>query len=76
MSAFVHLHVHSAYSLLEGALRIPRLIELARADKEPALALTDSGNMFGALEFSTKAAGAGIQPLVGCALAIDPCRPA
>ncbi len=71
MSAFVHLHVHSAYSLLEGALRIPRLIELARADKEPALALTDSGNMFGALEFSTKAAGAGIQPIIGCALAID-----
>ncbi len=68
---FVHLHVHSSYSLLEGALTIPRLAELAKADKQPALALTDTDNMFGALEFSEKLAGAGIQPIVGCALAID-----
>jgi DNA polymerase-3 subunit alpha len=68
---FVHLHVHSAYSLLEGALPIGRLAELAKADKQPALALTDTDNMFGALEFSEKIAGSGIQPIVGCALAID-----
>ncbi len=68
---FVHLHVHSSYSLLEGALTIARLAELARADKQPALALTDTDNMFGALEFSDKLAGSGIQPIVGCALAID-----
>ena len=68
---FVHLHVHSAYSLLEGALPIARLAELAKADKQPALALTDTDNMFGALEFSEKIAGAGIQPIIGCALAID-----
>jgi DNA polymerase-3 subunit alpha len=49
---FVHLHVHSAYSLLEGALTIARLAELAKADRQPALALTDVDNMFGALEFS------------------------
>ena len=49
---FVHLHVHSAYSLLEGALTIGRLAEFAKADKQPALALTDTDNMFGALEFS------------------------
>ncbi|MDO9413388.1 MAG: DNA polymerase III subunit alpha [Pseudolabrys sp.] len=68
---FVHLHVHSSYSLLEGALPIARLAELAKADKQPALALTDTDNMFGALEFSEKIAGYGIQPIIGAALAID-----
>ncbi|HEU4659466.1 MAG TPA: DNA polymerase III subunit alpha [Pseudolabrys sp.] len=68
---FVHVHVHSSYSLLEGALTIARLCELAKADKQPALALTDTDNMFGTLEFSEKMAGAGIQPIVGCALGID-----
>src|SRR5713226_9002381 len=68
---FVHLHVHSSYSLLEGALTIARLAELAKADHQPALALTDTDNMFGVLEFSEKMAGAGIQPIVGCALAVD-----
>ena len=68
---FVHLHVHSSYSLLEGALMIARLAELAKADRQPALALTDTGNMFGALEFSEKLADSGIQPIVGCALAVD-----
>ena len=68
---FVHLHVHSSYSLLEGALTIAQLAELAKADRQPALALTDTDNMFGALEFSDKLAGAGIQPIVGCALAVD-----
>jgi DNA polymerase-3 subunit alpha len=68
---FVHLHVHSNYSLLEGAIPIARLAELAKADKQAALALTDTDNMFGALEFSEKMASAGIQPIVGCALAID-----
>jgi DNA polymerase-3 subunit alpha len=69
--AFVHLHVHSSYSLLEGALPIARLAELAKADRQPALALTDTDNMFGALEFSDKMAGVGIQPIIGCALAVD-----
>ena len=68
---FVHLHVHSSYSLLEGALTIARLAELAKADRQPALALTDTDNMFGALEFSEKMAGSGIQPIIGCALAVD-----
>jgi DNA polymerase-3 subunit alpha len=68
---FVHLHVHSSYSLLEGALTIARLADLAKADHQPALALTDTDNMFGALEFSEKLAGYGVQPIVGCALAID-----
>src|ERR1700690_2605270 len=68
---FVHLHVHSNYSLLEGAIPLARLAELAKADKQAALALTDTDNMFGALEFSEKMASAGIHPIVGCALAID-----
>jgi DNA polymerase-3 subunit alpha len=68
---FVHLHVHSSYSLLEGALPIARLAELAKADRQPAVALTDTNNMFGALEFSDKLAGAGIQPIIGCALSLD-----
>jgi DNA polymerase-3 subunit alpha len=68
---FVHLHVHSSYSLLEGALPIARLADLAKADKQAALALTDTDNMFGALEFSEKLSSVGIQPIVGCALALD-----
>src|SRR5262245_61135605 len=71
MPGFVHLHVHSSYSLLEGALTIARLADLAKADRQPALALTDTDNMFGALEFSEKLAGSGIQPIIGCALAVD-----
>src|SRR5438132_14135335 len=70
-AGFVHLHVHSSYSLLEGALTIAKLAELAKADRQPALALTDTDNMFGVLEFSEKMAGVGIQPIVGCGLAID-----
>src|SRR5437773_6047705 len=70
-AGFVHLHVHSAYSLLKGSIKIGKLGELAKADRQPALALTDTDNMFGALEFSDKMAGAGIQPIVGCALAVD-----
>jgi DNA polymerase III subunit alpha len=68
---FVHLHVHSSYSLLEGALTIARLAEFAKKDRQPALALTDTDNMFGALEFSEKLASGGIQPIIGCALAVD-----
>src|SRR5690606_13347391 len=70
-AGFVHLHVHSAYSLLKGSIKIQKLAELARADHQPALALTDTDNMFGALEFSDKVAGLGIQPIVGCELAVD-----
>jgi len=69
--AFVHLHVHSSYSLLEGAMTIGKLSELAKADRQPALALTDTDNMFGALEFSDKMAAVGVQPIIGCALAVD-----
>src|SRR5712672_797836 len=70
-AGFVHLHVHSAYSLLKGSIKIQKLGELAKADRQPALALTDTDNMFGALEFSDKMAGYGIQPIIGCEVAVD-----
>ncbi|GGK26470.1 DNA polymerase III subunit alpha [Salinarimonas ramus] len=65
---FVHLHVHSSYSLLEGALQIGALAKLALADRQPALALTDTNNLFGALEFSEKLSGSGMQPIAGVQL--------
>lgn len=68
---FIHLRVHSAYSLLEGALPIKKLVALAEKDRMPALALTDRNNLFGALEFSESLKGAGIQPIVGCTLAMS-----
>ena len=67
---FVHLRVHSAYSLAEGALRVPQLVELCCEREMPAVAITDTGNLFGALEFSMAAAKAGIQPIVGCQLSL------
>ena len=63
---FVHLRVHTAYSLSEGALKIPRLAELAKEEKMPAVAITDTANLFGALEFSQYCSGKGIQPIIGC----------
>ena len=68
---YVHLKVHSSYSLLEGALPIGKLAKLAEKAGMPALGLTDTNNLFGALEFSDKLSGAGIQPIVGCALDTD-----
>ncbi|HRY06918.1 MAG TPA: DNA polymerase III subunit alpha [Hyphomicrobiaceae bacterium] len=68
---YIPLKVHSAYSLLEGALPIGKLAKLTAANGYPALALTDTNNMFGALEFSEKLSGAGIQPIVGISLAVD-----
>ena len=68
---FVHLHVHTAFSLREGALTLTRLIDLAQKDQMPALAVTDTDNLFGALEFSEKAAKAGVQPIPGVQLTVD-----
>ncbi|MCA9317905.1 MAG: PHP domain-containing protein, partial [Planctomycetes bacterium] len=63
---FVHLHVHSEYSLLDGANRISDLVDACVADGQPAIALTDHGNMFGAIELFRKARGKKIKPIVGC----------
>ncbi len=63
---FVHLHVHSEYSLLDGACRISGLVKTAAEMGMPAVALTDHGNLFGAIEFYTAATKAGIKPILGC----------
>ncbi|MGI9464023.1 MAG: DNA polymerase III subunit alpha, partial [Aestuariivirgaceae bacterium] len=68
---FVHLHVHSAYSLSEGALPLARLADLAKTNQMPALAITDTNNLFGALEFSELLAKQGVQPIIGCAIKVD-----
>src|SRR5438477_2819056 len=64
-SDFVHLHNHSDYSLLDGASSIPRMVERAAELSMPALALTDHGSLFGAIEFYQEARRAGVKPLVG-----------
>jgi len=71
MPKFIHLKVHSAYSLLEGALPIPKLAKMAEKYGHPAIALTDTNNMFGVLEASDKLAGSGIQPIAGISLSLD-----
>ena len=63
---FVHLHCHSDYSLLDGACEISRLMDLVEREGMPAIALTDHGNLFGAVEFYTKAKAKGIHPVIGC----------
>ncbi|WP_334148235.1 DNA polymerase III subunit alpha [Hyphomicrobium sp.] len=68
---FIHLKTHSAYSLLEGALPIGKIAKLAEAAGMPAIGLTDTNNLFGALEFSDKLSGAGIQPIVGATYDTD-----
>ena len=68
---FIHLRCRSSYSLAEGAIKIDELIDLALSNNMPAIALTDNGNLFGALEFSLKAAKKGLQPILGCILDID-----
>ncbi len=68
--AFIHLHVHSAYSLSEGALPVRQLAQLAIEYDMPALAITDTGNLFGALEFSEELAENGVQPIIGCTMRV------
>ena len=70
--AFIHLHTHSAYSLSEGAIPVSRLRDLCLAENMPALAVTDTNNLFGALEVSTTFAGAGIQPIIGLQQSVEP----
>ena len=68
---FIHLRVHSAFSLLEGALKLDQIIKFAVKDEAPAIGICDTNNLFGALEFSEKAAMAGIQPIIGCQIDVD-----
>jgi DNA polymerase-3 subunit alpha len=69
---FVHLHVHSEYSLLDGAARLRRLVDRAKHLGFPALALTDHGNLFGAMEFFNLARDAGVKPILGAELYVAP----
>ena len=72
MTDFVHLHVHTQYSLLDGAIRIDDLIRRTAEFGMPAVATTDHGTLFGAVEFYEKATKAGIQPIIGCEMYIAP----
>ncbi len=69
---FVHLHVHTQYSLLDGACKIEPLLNLARNQRLPALAMTDHGNLFGAIEFYQAALANGIKPIIGCEVYLAP----
>ena len=69
---FVHLHVHSEYSLLDGACRIPELAKRAAELKMPALALSDHGNLFGAIEFYKECRANGVKPIIGCEVYLAP----
>ena len=69
---FVHLHVHTQYSLLDGAIRLGGLINRAKEYNMPALAITDHGNMFGCIEFYKKARAKGIKPIIGCEMYLAP----
>jgi len=71
-SDFVHLHVHTQYSLLDGACQLERLFQKARELRMPACAITDHGNMFGAIEFYDMAMKAGVKPIIGCEAYIAP----
>jgi len=71
-SDYVPLHLHSEYSLLDGAIRIKELVEQATAFKMPAVALTDHGNLFGAIDFYRQVTKAGIKPIIGCEVYVAP----
>ncbi|WPQ86606.1 PHP domain-containing protein, partial [Treponema pallidum] len=70
--SFVHLHVHSNYSLLDGASSLQRLVRTAKSLGQEALALTDHGNMFGALHFQKVCSAEGIKAIIGCELYVAP----
>jgi DNA polymerase-3 subunit alpha len=69
---FVHLHVHTQYSLLDGAIKLDDLVACAQEFKMPALAITDHGNMFGVIEFYKKCMAGGIKPIIGCEVYVAP----
>ncbi|MEE8242256.1 MAG: DNA polymerase III subunit alpha, partial [candidate division NC10 bacterium] len=71
-AGFVHLHVHSQYSLLDGACHLEKLVEKAKEFKMPALAVTDHGNLFGAIDFYNLAQKAGVKPIIGCEVYVAP----
>jgi DNA polymerase III subunit alpha len=71
-SRFVHLHCHTEYSLLDGANKVDKMFKRLKALKQPAVAMTDHGNMFGAIEFYREAMSHGIKPIIGCEIYVAP----
>jgi DNA polymerase III subunit alpha len=71
LADFVHLRVHTAYSLSAGAITVKELVGLCKAERMPAVAIADTGNLFGALEFATTCSAAGVQPIIGCEIALE-----
>jgi DNA polymerase-3 subunit alpha len=71
-SGFVHLHCHTEYSLLDGANKVDKLFQRIKMLKQPAVAMTDHGNMFGAVEFYREAISHGIKPIIGCEIYVAP----
>ena len=69
---FVHLHLHTQYSLLDGAIRIDPLLDRVKEFGMKAVAITDHGTMFGAIDFYKKAIAAGIKPIIGCECYVAP----
>ena len=72
MDNFVHLHLHTEYSLLDGACRISRLMEHVKSLGQPAVAITDHGSMFGVYDFYKAAKAAGVKPIIGCEVYVAP----
>lgn len=72
MSDFVHLHLHSQYSLLDGACHIEKLVEYVKSIGQSAVAVTDHGTMFGTIKFYNCAKKAGIKPIIGCEVYVAP----
>jgi DNA polymerase-3 subunit alpha len=70
--SFVHLHLHTEYSLLDGSIRMKELMKTAAEFKMPAVAITDHGNLFGAIEFYQEAQRAGVKPIIGCEVYVAP----
>ncbi|HSO72407.1 MAG TPA: PHP domain-containing protein, partial [Thermodesulfobacteriota bacterium] len=71
-ASFVHLHVHTQYSLLDGGIRLKELFEKAQAYKLPAITMTDHGNLFGVVDFYKLALKYGLKPIIGCEVYVAP----
>ena len=68
MSQFVHLHLHTDYSMLDGACDVDKLVKHVKKQGMPAVAMTDHGNIFGAVSFFNAAKAEGVKPIIGCGL--------
>ena len=69
---FVHLHNHTEYSVLDGCLKVPDLLDAAFKNNMPAVAITDHGNIFGAVQFFKEAKARGVKPILGCECLASP----